>query len=735
MARVILVSNRLPITVRFGAEGAWIERSPGGLATGLRRPHERSEGLWIGWPGVTDRTPPERLAEVDGQIRAQRLVPVSLSREEVARFYDGFSNRIIWPVLHYFTENLPVSNDDWPVYDAVNRRFAEAVVEVYQPGDLIWVHDYQLMRVPFYLRERLPRARIGFFLHVPFPSAELFRILPPRRELLEGLLGADLVGFHTSSYVRHFTSALLQVLGLPAGVDRIAYAGREVRFGVYPMGVNVEHLGKLAESPEVAALTARYWGGPECATMLAIDRLDYTKGVPRRLLAFERMLQRHPELHGRVRMLKVAVPSRVTVDAYKEYRDSVDTLIGRIHGAFATPEWVPVHYMYRSFSEAEVVALYRAADVMLVTPLRDGMNLVAKEFVAARTDEDGVLVLSEFAGAAAELAGALIVNPFDVDRTAETFYAALRMGSEERRVRMRALRERVAAEPVDDWSDRFLATLAEAGSPEAGAAVSGDTPGHVALAAERARQAARLVLLLDYDGTLVELQARPEFAVPDPDLMDLLTRLGNRRRTEVHILTGRSAGFLDHWLAGLPVHLHAEHGAYSRAPGKKDWEPHVSGTQSWQTVVSPLLLEFARKTPGAHLERKSSSLAWHWRSAEPEFGFRQATELGLRLQQALTTLPVEVVFGDHVLEIRPYGINKGEVMRRLADSGRRAAFYVAVGNDPTDEDLFAALPAGSVAIHVGPGESCASLRIATVAEVRAFLRSLLGEPAGAGGGR
>ena len=369
---------------------------------------------------------------------------------------------MIWPLFHYLPDQMPL-HQRWDVYETANARFADAVAAQYRPGDRVWVHDYQLLRLPALLRERLPQARIGFFLHIPFPSDELFATLPPREALLRGLLGADLVGFHTSGYASHFAASVRRVLGLPATDEGVEVDGRAVRIGVFPMGVDAAALGARAQAPavdaEVAALLASSGGDDDVALFVGVDRLDYTKGIPRRLLAFEQLLLRHPELRGRVRLVQVAVPSRTAVRAYQRFRHDVDALVGRINGAFATPRWTPVHYLYRSVPETQLLALYRAARVMLVTPVRDGMNLVAKEFVAARADEDGVLVLSEFVGAAAELGDALRVNPYDVDGQAETYYQALTMPPEERRARMRALRARVHSYDVHAWADSFLAAL------------------------------------------------------------------------------------------------------------------------------------------------------------------------------------------------------------------------------------------------------------------------------------
>src|SRR4051812_8034911 len=287
MPRVLIVANRLPITVKANEAGVDVQKSSGGLATGLLRPHEQSGGLWIGWSGSSDNLNPSQQAELDQQLEAMRLVAVPLSADQVTRYYEGFSNGVLWPLFHYLLDQVPLHVRDWEPYVEVNERFAEVVAQHYQAGDLIWVHDYQLCLLPGLLRQRLPDARIGFFLHIPFPSIEVFRTLPWRTEILEGLMGSDLVGFHTFSYLRHFTTTILRILGVEANVDRISYDGREVRLGVYPMGIDAAEFAELAKADDVREEAASFKReGSDQSVFLGIDRLDYTKGIPRRLLAF-----------------------------------------------------------------------------------------------------------------------------------------------------------------------------------------------------------------------------------------------------------------------------------------------------------------------------------------------------------------------------------------------------------------------------------------------------------------
>jgi trehalose 6-phosphate synthase/phosphatase len=454
--RVILVSNRLPVTARMAAGEVRLTPSSGGLATGLRGVHAASGGWWIGWNGCTDALGAEAAESLDGRLAEMRAASVPLSPGEVIGFYEGYANGVLWPLCHYFIDQLPLVIEGWDDYVRVNERFAEAAVAHAAPGDAFWVHDYHLMLVPEMIRQRMPNARIGYFQHIPFPSSELFSSLPEREALLRGLLGADVVGFHTESYVHHFGRATERLLGLPLEGGTVRVGMRRVEVGAFPMGIDVDRFAATARDPRTRLESKLVRRSTNVTLFLGVDRLDYTKGIPRRLLAFERMLERHPELCERVRLVQVAVPSRASVRGYEAFRQQVDGLVGRINGRFGSAGWTPVHYLYRSVTEKELVALYLAADVMLVTPVRDGMNLVAKEFVACRDDEDGVLVLSEFAGAACELGGALLVNPYDVDGTAEAYHTALTMPEKERAGRMRALRARVMANDVKSWAEGFL---------------------------------------------------------------------------------------------------------------------------------------------------------------------------------------------------------------------------------------------------------------------------------------
>lgn len=464
MSQLLIISNRLPVTVTLEQGVVNVVKSVGGVATGLSGPHDSGESLWFGWPGNISRLNAHQRKHLDKGLSDLRTVPVYLSQREINRYYDGFSNGVLWPLFHYQTDMI--QHDawrHWKTYMEVNQRFAEVVADKYQKGDLIWVHDYQLTLLPTMLRRLIPMARIGFFLHIPFPSSGVFRILPWRTQILKGILGADLIGFHTYSYMRHFIRTLFTVLGVESEEEIISYQDRKVTLGVFPMGVDTAKFAKLANQKNVLERVAEIQ--QECRgqkLVVGVDRLDYIKGLPRRMLAMDRLLEREPSLRGKIRMIQVVVPSRTKVDSYKQYQQKLDELVGRINGVHATVNSVPIHYLYRSVSQTELVALYRSAQLMLVTPLRDGMNLVAKEFIASRTDEDGILILSEFAGAAAELREAILINPYDIDGVATTIKKALTLPSEERHARMRILRNRVLAYDCYHWANNFMKALQKA---------------------------------------------------------------------------------------------------------------------------------------------------------------------------------------------------------------------------------------------------------------------------------
>lgn len=461
---LVVVSNRLPVDVTVDEAGnvTW-NRSPGGLVTALEPVMQKEDGAWIGWSGTAD------LYADPFDAYDMQLVPITLSAEEVERHYEGFSNDTLWPLYHDVISAPAYHRAWWDAYRRVNQRFADAAAAWAATDGVVWVHDYQLQLVPQMIREQRPDLRIGFFNHTPFPPLELFQQLPWRRQVLDGLLGSDLIGFQRAGDASNFIRATRRLMGYSTRGPAISVPGKEasprdrtVKAAAFPISIDSRTFDDLARRPEVRARATeiRHELGDPDVMMLGVDRLDYTKGLRHRIKAYGEIL-----FDGRIdaahcTLVQVASPSRENVDAYAELREQVEILVGRVNGEFAELGHAAIHYLHHSYPPDEMAALYLAADVMLVTALRDGMNLVAKEFVAARSDDQGVLVLSEFTGAADELSsGALLVNPHDIDEMKDIIVVAAHMGPREQRTRMRKLRRRVLNDDVTKWAQSFLGTL------------------------------------------------------------------------------------------------------------------------------------------------------------------------------------------------------------------------------------------------------------------------------------
>ncbi|MEP7125703.1 MAG: trehalose-phosphatase, partial [Byssovorax sp.] len=457
--------------------------------------------------------------------------------------------------------------------------------------------------------------------------------------------------------------------------------------------------------------------------VLGIDRLDYTKGIPRRLLAIDRLLEREPDLRSQVRFIQLAVPTREKVGAYADFRSVVNELVGRINGQYGSVDAVPIHFLHQALAVEQVVALYLAADVMLVTPLRDGMNLVAKEYVATRLDHTGVLVLSEFAGAAAELVEAVQVNPHDLDSVASAVKRALDMPAAEQSLRMQALRGRVAANDAHAWAQTFLDDLGHARGAglDAGAGPSDALEDVVA----RFQRAPAVVLILDYDGTLVPIAPLPELAPPDAELLTLLGQLAALPHVRLHIVSGRRHEELESWLGALPIGLHAEHGFWSRALETRAWTALAPAYDGWKSALRPVFDEATKHTAGSFVEEKTASLAWHYRAADPELSHERVHALRTEHAELLREHRLELLQGSKVIEVRPQGVHKGRVVPAILAAAPEGAAIAAIGDDRTDEDIFAALSPPALTIHVGADGSRARYRLADPAAVRLLLRKLL----------
>jgi trehalose 6-phosphate synthase/phosphatase len=649
---------------------------------------------------------------------------VFLGARDIQHYYDGVSNRALWPLLHFFQTQMRYDDAEWETYVQVNQRFCEAIMREARGDEIIWVHDYHLFLLPAMLRTHLPGARIGFFLHTPFPPPELLRIFPCRDALLQGVLGADVVGFQTFGYLQNFLWAVYRVLGLEAAAGVLSYHGRQVVSAMYPISVDpAPFLQALQADPATATeLRQLEESVGTRKLLLGMDRLDYSKGIPERLRAYQWLLAEHPEWRERTTLLQVSVPSREKVLAYQELRREVDALVGEINGTYGTTTWTPVQYFYRNLPFPTICALFRRADVALVTLLRDGMNLVAKEYVVCQGQRPGALLLSEFAGASAELGEAFFVNPYDPRGMAARLHDVLSLPDDVLTERMHALHTRVCTHTVHVWAQQFLTTL------------EGIQPQHTTQPlAPAARQrllatyaeATRRVLLLDYDGTLTPLVAWRDWAVPPPHLLDILQVLQHDPRNLVAILSGRDRFTLERWLGACSCWLVAEHGAWIREPSAGPWrQTHPELTEEWKATVRPILEQVVTRTPGSSLEEKDYSLVWHYRMADPDFGLWQAHELFSQLQGLLVGSGLRVQHGHKVVEIRWAEIHKGTLTAQLLAQAVPAGWIMAIGDDRTDEDMFTVVPADQWTVKVGPESSVARFSLPTPAEVLTLLHDL-----------
>jgi trehalose 6-phosphate synthase/phosphatase len=731
VGRLVVVSHRLPFVVELDGGSPCVRPAVGGLVTGVQAFLSTDAGrraasapIWVGWAGPPPPAPlrpafDAALATVTG------AVPVRIDPQLHGRFYDGFSNRTLWPLCHAFPSNVHIHEAEWQAYVRVNEAMRDALLSILEPGDLVWVHDFHFMLLPELLRASRPDVAVAYFHHIPFPTLDILRILPDpwSRALLRGILGADVVGFHTYDDVRKALRAAERLLGQEAQGGALNVGGRSVVVEAFPIGVDFGRWDGATDDPEVRRELERIAPPLEGRkVVLSVDRLDYTKGILNRLDAFERLLERRPDWRERVTLVVVAVPSRGGVEAYRQLRARLEESVGRVNGKYGTLGWTPVLYQHRSLDHAALAALYLRADVGLVTPLRDGMNLVAKEFLASRRDEDAVLVLSDTAGAARELGEAVLVNPFHVDGVSQGLEQALEMGAWERRRRCRHMRSRLARYDVARWGSEQVLRVREARRRTEALEARHLQPAErerLALAWSRAR---RRLVLLDYDGTLVPYSQDPAACAPGRGLTDLLGHLVRTEGTKVAIISGRDGPTLERWLEGLPLTLVAEHGARVREPDGT-WSTEAHLPVELRRRVLEVMQVFADRLPGAFVEEKASSLAWHWRAADPDVGAPRARELAEAVRSVGNGPVLRVVFGRKVVEVRPVGADKGGAARRLVAAGPWDV-VLAAGDDATDEDLFAALPADAWSIRVGGGESSARFNLTDSAALRGLLEEL-----------
>lgn len=726
MAKTIIVSNRLPVKVEKNAGKFTFQQSEGGLATGLKAIFSEND-IWIGWPGVTLNEEKEEKT-VAKKLLESRLHPIFLSQKMVDGFYYGFANDTIWPLFHYFPSYSDFAEKNWKIYQLVNQIFADEVIKIAAPGDTIWIHDYHLLLLPELIRKELPDVSIGFFQHIPFPSFEIFRLLPWRKEILQGMLGADLIGFHTMDDVNHFLESTGRLAGCKLDANTVYFHQQVSVVDAFPMGIDFEKFDRLTEAPKTLEYLReiKQSNTVNAAIILSIDRLDYSKGILSRLHALEFIFRTKPEWREKFTLFMLIVPSRDTVPEYKRLKDEMDKITGSINGKYRTLNWQPIQYFYRSLPIEYLSALYQSAKVCLVTPMRDGMNLVSKEYVASRRDNTGVLVLSEMAGASRELNNALLVNPNDNRQIAEAVVEAIRMPIEEQQKRMKQMRGLVQKFDIHHWVKIFMEKLKEVKDFQHSLHTK-HIDAQLPSFQNAYRQARERCLFLDYDGTLVGFNTDIEKAFPDKELYKIIDGLRADSKNHVVIISGRNYETLEKWFGHLNnVDLIAEHGVWAKY-GRNDWEKTEGISDQWKPLVLPRLEIITDRTPGSFMEEKSNSLVWHYRNADLQLGELRSGEIVSQLGFLTASNGLQIMFGDKVVEIKSMEINKGKAINKwFAHTGVQSDINIAIGDDYTDEDIFKTLTdSKDFTIKVGQKISAAKYYLQDYLEVRRFLKVII----------
>lgn len=707
--RLLIISNRLPVTFSAKKGSIQITQSSGGLVSSIssyidnhKTSNDPTEVVWIGSSDLSETKFSENFTANHISFGQYTLCPVFLPKETRDRFYNGFCNDTLWPLFHYFPSYAKFNEVDYLIYREGNLKFAEKIMEIYQPGDTIWVHDYHLMLLPALLRSMQADILIGFFLHIPFPSFEIFRLLPSiwRKEILEGLLGSDLIGFHTNDYAQYFLRSVRQILGYDDNMRMLLTPDRSIAVDVFPVSIDYQKFYQSIYDRNTLRHVKQFRKDLKgLHTVVSVDRLDYTKGIVNRLESFELFMTKHPQYIKQVSYLLVVVPSRDIITKYRENKKEIEQAVSRINGKFGSIGYTPVVYQYRSLDFDELTGLYLAADVAFIAPVRDGMNLVAKEFVATWSNGEGVLILSETAGAAAELGEALLVNPTDREEMANAIYTALNMKPHEQISRNKIMQKQLKEYDVTRWAEDFISSLKQSKEQQENFLVKKVDTHIKKLILNHYSSSENRLLLFDYDGTLAPLARLPHEAAPSAELHELLESLSEHTGNSVAIISGRPQETLEQWFGHLPINLVAEHGAFSKQIDGP-WKKNIQINIEWKKEVFSILQRFSAMCPGSFAEEKKSSIAWHYRNVSPELGFLRSRELVDTLDQLSVHQDFYVMQGNKVVEIRSRGCDKGTAATHLLGL-KTYDFVLAIGDDKTDEDMFRVIPDHGYSIRIG----------------------------------
>lgn len=702
--RLIIVSNRLPVVVSKENETYSLTKSAGGLVSGLSdylRALQKSSSsitdfLWMGWPGMSIAQEDENLIRKKIK-KVFKAAPVFFSKTLMDKVYLGFCNRTIWPLFHYFPNYSKFEMENWQMYKKMNEIFCAELLKTIRPDDIIWIHDYHLMLLPDLLRKKIKNP-IGFFLHIPFPGYEMYRTLQkePRTEILKGLLGADLIGFHTHDYTQYFLRCVLRILGLENYMGEIAHHDRIVKVSTFPMGIDFTKFHDMNVAPFRSSKPKEN----EKKIILSVDRLDYTKGIIKRLQGFELFLKRNPQWHKKVYLNMIVVPSRTGVQSYQEIKSNLDQLVGKINGDYSCFNWTPIIYQFTSLPHKELIAQYRMSNVSLLTPLRDGMNLVAKEYIASLTDKKGVLILSEFTGAAKELNESIIINPNNIDEIADAIEEALNVPDKTQIRANTIMQERLKRYDVNRWANDFIEKLKEIHEEST---TSYDQkklkPQIKAKLLKNYKKAQNRLLILNYDGILIPPTKEYREAKPDPELILLLKDLAKKANMDIIIISGCSKDYMDRWFSRLPVNMTAEHITWIKKADKKTWQLLKPMSTEWKEKIISILEIYTDRLPGSIIEEKDMSVSWYYHKSDIEQSSYISKALVDNLLSITQNMNLQVFHGNKMVEVY-YGIDKSEVAQHWLNQ-KNYDFILALSADWSDEELFHNLPEHSYSIKIG----------------------------------
>ncbi len=732
MKKLYIASRQIPATISCDEGRLKIKTSDDNTIHDLRDFYNQYDTTWVGLTGVEDHECDKRQkVTLERELKNYQCVPVFPELTDYKYFLHGFSRNTLWPLFHYFPQDTLYNDMAWDAYNRVNNLYAEKLASLMTDGDILWIHDFHLLLLPDMIRSLQPGISTGLFIHIPFPSYEVFRLLPWRKEILEGMLGADLIGFHTYGYVRHFLSSVRRLMGYDTVFNRINIEERTLMVDAFPRGIHYEKFEKELQhlkqngydkdnsiKKQIEYHTDK---SDEKKLILSIDALDYTKGIPQRIMAFELFLEKNPEYLEKVSLLLLALPTGEPGVSYDSLKRQVDESVGRINGSLGTITWTPIIYLNQQFSVEELIGLYAYSNIALILPLRDGMNMSAKEYVASRLDGSGVLILSELAGAAKELHEAILVNPNDTGAIVKAIKQALEMPEEEQIRRNRVMNDRLKRYTLERWANEFISKLEGVKKIQESNLTRKLSDNKRREIFNAYREADKRILFLDYDGTLSWFKKNPEDAKPDEELYNILESITKDDKNTVTIISGRDKETLSRWFPDKwNIHFIAEHGVWLKEPGT-EWHMMEQIDNEWKNSVLPLLEFFVDQTPQTFIEHKNFSLVWHYRKADPDLGIQRAWELKDELRYLTANLNLEVMDGDKVLEIKYSGINKGRAaLQKTGDAG--FDFILAVGDDWTDEYTFDSMPGEAYTIKVGTKSTKAGFYVKSVDDVRSLLK-------------